>query len=93
MGRWRAQRGARRRARRVGGSTSVRDRRDLLLPALHAVQDRVGWISRGALNYICRRLSRAARRSLGRRHLLSPVSTPSPRRPSSRTSATTSRAG
>ena len=28
----------------------------LLLPALHAVQDRVGWVSRGALNYICRRL-------------------------------------
>ncbi len=32
-------------------------RRDLLLPALHAVQASVGWISRGALNYICRRLT------------------------------------
>ena len=31
--------------------------RDLLLPVLHAVQDRMGWISHGALNYICRRLS------------------------------------
>ncbi len=31
--------------------------RDLLLPALHAVQDHIGWISHGALNYICRRLS------------------------------------
>ena len=41
----------------LGGLASVRDRRDLLLPALHAAQDRVGWISRGALNYICRRLS------------------------------------
>jgi NADH-quinone oxidoreductase subunit F len=39
-----------------GGLAEVRDRRDLLLPALHAVQDRVGWVSRGALNYICKRL-------------------------------------
>ncbi|WP_410659118.1 NAD(P)H-dependent oxidoreductase subunit E [Amycolatopsis sp. lyj-112] len=31
--------------------------RDLLLPALHAVNDRVGWISQGALNHICRRLT------------------------------------
>ena len=34
-----------------------RGRRDLLLPALHAVQDRVGWVSEGALNYICERLT------------------------------------
>ena len=40
-----------------GGLGEVKERRDLLLPALHAVQDRVGWISRGALNYICRRLT------------------------------------
>ncbi|GAA0979648.1 NADH-ubiquinone oxidoreductase-F iron-sulfur binding region domain-containing protein [Acrocarpospora macrocephala] len=33
------------------------DRRDQLLPALHAVNDRVGWISEGALDYICRRLT------------------------------------
>src|SRR5215213_10919348 len=38
------------------GLEDVRDRRDLLLPAFHAVQDRVGWVSRGALNYICKRL-------------------------------------
>jgi NADH-quinone oxidoreductase subunit F len=31
--------------------------RTLLLPALHAVQRRVGWISEGALNHICERLS------------------------------------
>ena len=31
--------------------------RHLLLPALHAVQRRVGWISEGALNHICERLS------------------------------------
>ena len=40
-----------------GGFEEVKERRDLLLPALHAVQDRIGWISRGALNYICRRLT------------------------------------
>jgi NADH-quinone oxidoreductase subunit F len=40
----------------VGGWPVARDDLDLLLPALHAAQDRVGWISRGALNYICRRL-------------------------------------
>ena len=31
--------------------------RDLLLPALHALQSRVGWISRGGLGYVCERLS------------------------------------
>jgi NADH-quinone oxidoreductase subunit F len=31
--------------------------RHLLLPALHAAQTRAGWISEGALNYICERLS------------------------------------
>jgi NADH-quinone oxidoreductase subunit F len=30
--------------------------RHWLLPALHAAQDRVGWVTRGALNHICRRL-------------------------------------
>ncbi|MEU7784405.1 NAD(P)H-dependent oxidoreductase subunit E [Amycolatopsis sp. NPDC049159] len=30
--------------------------RDQLLPALHAVNDRVGWLSRGALNLICETL-------------------------------------
>lgn len=30
--------------------------RDLLLPALHALNDRIGWISRGGLNYVCQRL-------------------------------------
>jgi NADH-quinone oxidoreductase subunit F len=39
------------------GGRSARERRDLLLPALHAVQDRVGWVSEGALNYICERLT------------------------------------
>ena len=39
-----------------GYRRSVENRR-LLLPALHAVQDRIGWISQGALGYICRRLT------------------------------------
>ena len=34
----------------------ARGRRQLLLPALHAVQARVGWVSKGALAYVCRRL-------------------------------------
>ncbi|HSK91817.1 MAG TPA: NADH-ubiquinone oxidoreductase-F iron-sulfur binding region domain-containing protein [Euzebyales bacterium] len=34
----------------------VRARRDELLPAFDAVQSAVGWISEGALMYICRRL-------------------------------------
>jgi NADH-quinone oxidoreductase subunit F len=34
-----------------------RERRHLLLPALQAVQARAGWISGGALNYVCQRLN------------------------------------
>jgi NADH-quinone oxidoreductase subunit F len=43
--------------RTAAGGRTVSGQRHLLLPALHAVQDRIGWISRGALNYICRRLT------------------------------------
>ena len=39
------------------GGARARQERHLLLPALHAVRDRVGWISEGALNYICLRLT------------------------------------
>lgn len=39
-----------------GGYHRAVDRRHLLLPALHAVQDAVGWVSHGALNYISRRI-------------------------------------
>ena len=35
----------------------ARSRRDELLPALHALQDEIGWISEGGLNYICKRLT------------------------------------
>jgi NADH-quinone oxidoreductase subunit F len=38
------------------GGQEKRAQRHLLLPALHAVQSRVGWISPGALNYIAVRL-------------------------------------
>ena len=39
------------------GGRIARTQRHLLLPVLHAIQDRVGWVSRGALEYACRRLS------------------------------------
>jgi NADH-quinone oxidoreductase subunit F len=39
------------------GGHEARSRHDLLIPALHAVQSRIGWISQPALNYVCRRLS------------------------------------
>jgi NADH-quinone oxidoreductase subunit F len=46
LGAWSDERGA-----------DARGRRHLLLPALHAVQERVGWISAGAVNYIGERLT------------------------------------
>jgi NADH-quinone oxidoreductase subunit F len=39
------------------GGHEARAHRDLLLPTLHAIQDAVGWISQGALNHACRRLT------------------------------------
>lgn len=39
------------------GGHEARSHRDLLLPTLHAVQDRVGWISPGAVAHIARRLT------------------------------------
>jgi len=43
--------------RTASGGRQVAGDRDRLLPAFHAVQDGIGWISHGALNYICTRLS------------------------------------
>ncbi len=43
--------------RTATGGRTASARRDLLLPALHALNDNVGWISEGGLGYICRRLS------------------------------------
>ncbi len=39
------------------GGRDVRSRRHLLLPVLHSLQDRIGWVSRGGMEYACRRLS------------------------------------
>jgi len=39
------------------GGHEVRERRHLLLPALHALQSREGWISPGGLRYVCERLT------------------------------------
>ena len=39
-----------------GRPQRAREERQLLLPALHAVQDAIGWISAGALGYACERL-------------------------------------
>ncbi len=39
-----------------GGHDEADRRRHLLLPALHAIQGRIGWISEGSLNYVCQRL-------------------------------------
>src|SRR5262245_21885570 len=38
------------------GGHAAREQRHRLLPALHALQARVGWISEGGLSYVCRRL-------------------------------------
>ena len=39
------------------GGHAARGQRHLLLPVLHAVQERVGWISPGALDHVCARLT------------------------------------
>jgi NADH-quinone oxidoreductase subunit F len=39
------------------GGHEARARRHLLLPALQAIQSRIGWLSEGALNYVCQRLT------------------------------------
>ena len=56
------------------GGTRARHRvRHLLLPALHGVQDAIGWISPAALNYVSERLARAAGRGVRGGHLLLPA--------------------
>jgi NADH-quinone oxidoreductase subunit F len=47
------------------GGHAARARRHLLLPVLHAVQDRIGWISPGALDHICARLTIAPAEAYG----------------------------
>src|SRR5262245_16349951 len=41
----------------AAGGHSARERRHLLLPALWALQEHIGWISPGGLNDLCRRLT------------------------------------
>ena len=41
----------------AAGGHAARARRHLLLPALWALQERIGWISPGGLNEVCRRLT------------------------------------
>ena len=39
------------------GGHAARAQRHLLLPVLHAVQERIGWISPGAIDHVCARLT------------------------------------
>lgn len=39
-----------------GGFRRAADRRHLLLPALHALQSAIGWVSHGAINYLAERI-------------------------------------
>jgi NADH-quinone oxidoreductase subunit F len=41
----------------AGGGHGARGRRHLLLPTLWSLQERIGWISPGGLNYVCTRLT------------------------------------
>ena len=49
----------------AGGLAEASQHRHHLLPALLAVQDRIGWVSEGALNAICRRLTIAPAEAFG----------------------------
>jgi NADH-quinone oxidoreductase subunit F len=49
-------RGGERDAHTATGGESVRKQRHLLVPALQALQSRVGWISEGGIGYVCLRL-------------------------------------
>ena len=50
------ERGSVRDAHVAHGGRAVREQRHRLLPALQALQSRVGWISEGGLGYVCARL-------------------------------------
>jgi len=49
-------RGSLRDAHTAAGGASQRKRRNELLPALQALQQRMGWVSEGGLDYVCERL-------------------------------------
>ena len=68
-------------SRTASSGHAARARRDLLLPALQAAQRRVGWISEGALTYICERLDVPPAEAYGVATFYSLLSmTPRPRR-------------
>ena len=76
---------------RVARGGEARDRRHLLLPVLHALQARAGWISPGGLRYACERLTVPPAEAYGVATFYAMFSTEE--RPArSFTSATTSRA-
>jgi NADH-quinone oxidoreductase subunit F len=50
------ERGGARDAHTAAGGREAREQRHLLLPALQALQSRVGWISESGLDYVCVRL-------------------------------------
>ncbi len=52
-------------ARNGVSGAAARRQRHLLLPVLHALADRIGWISAGALNYVSRRLDVAPAEAYG----------------------------
>ena len=47
------------------GGHAARSRRSELLPVLHAIQARIGWISQPAINYVCKRLAVAPAEAYG----------------------------
>src|SRR5262249_53548362 len=51
------ERGDPRDAHTASGGREAREQRHLLLPALRALQSRVGWISETGLEYVCLRLN------------------------------------
>src|SRR4051812_43656764 len=50
------ERGSARDSHTAYGGRETRQQRHLLLPALRALQERVGWISETGLDYVCTRL-------------------------------------
>ena len=51
------ERGSLRDAHTAHGGREQREQRHLLLPALQALQSRIGWVSEGGLNHVCERLN------------------------------------
>src|SRR4051812_38864216 len=76
----------------LAGLHSSDPRRQYLLPVLHALQARKGWVSPGALNYACQRLDVPPAEAFGVADFYA-MFRPGPIRRQPCTSATTSPAG